>query len=897
MAKRIFELAREMGVTSKIVLTKCRAEGLEVKNHMSALSAGLEATIREWFSEADGGTAVETTEHVDLEKAHKKAAAQRRRRCKKTVEKKSSQQAPASEVVAEAPAAVAETPAAEEVETPPPTEDAELVVEITVEEAPAPAEQEPTESKEPEIPKVVPNEPIRPEVVKPAGPQVVPAPAKLQGPRVVRFDGVETSSPPRSARRRPQAKHPSGVPELEVPPTDARGRRRGRSTTEQPDRAKGTRRRSPRRKGGQGGGAGEGLREWRDRDIMERSARLAAAAGGTLRRHRAAVGPGQAESIRAGRTGEVEIAEPITVKSLSAATGIKINNIIRKLLGEGIVATINQTLDREMAQLISADSGIELKIKIAKTAEDLLEEEVARRKPVRQETRAPVVTFLGHVDHGKTSLLDHIRHAAVADKEEGGITQHIGSYRYDVAGKSVVFLDTPGHEAFTAMRARGADMTDIVVLVVAADDGVMPQTVEAINHAKAANVPIVVALNKIDLPNANIQRALGQLAEQGLQPREWGGQTEVIHTSAATGEGIDKLVEILTLEAELLELVADPDAPADGWVVEASRNPARGVLTGLLVKNGTLKIGDIVLCGCAFGRVRNILDDRGKPIKQAGPATPVEIIGLDEVPDAGDRFYVVGELARAKEVAEERRGRQRTENLATAPRTTLENLFDHIEAGASAEVRLIVKADVQGSIEALLGSLHKLELEEVKISILHSGVGGVTEGDVLLAEASDAIILGFRVTADNRARILAEQKGVEIRTYRVIYQLIEEIEQAVRGMLTPETIEEATGRAEIREVFKISRLGTIAGCYVTDGLINRNSTVRLIRDNVVVVDERSIESLRRIKDDVREVRNGMECGLRIADFNDIKTGDVIEAYQTVEVASGTSPTRSSVGTE
>ena len=886
MVKRIFELSREMGVTSKIVLEKCRAEGLDVKNHMAALSAGLEATIREWFSEAADGTAVENAEHIDLEKAHKKAAAQHRRR-KKTVKEKSSGQAPASD-------AVAEFPPAAEVEKPSPTEDVEQVAEVVVEEATAPVEQEQVEPKEPELPKVVLNEPVRPEVVKPAGPQVVPVPAKLQGPRVVRFDGVEISSPsPRPTRRRPQSK-PAGGETMtpEDSPFDAKGRKRGRgaaTTGPAADKAKGARRHSPRRKGGQSVASSEGLREWRDRDLMERSARLAAAAGGTLRRHRASVGPGQAESRHADHVSEVEIAEPITVKSLSAATGIKINDIIRKLLGEGLSATINQTLDCEMAQLIATDRGVNLKIKIVKTAKDLLEEEFTQRKPGRQEPRAPVVTFLGHVDHGKTSLLDHIRHAAVADKEEGGITQHIGSYRYDVAGKSVVFLDTPGHEAFTAMRARGADMTDIVVLVLAADDGVMPQTVEAINHAKVADVPVVVALNKIDLPNANIQRALGQLAEYDLQPREWGGKTEVVHTSAITGEGIDKLVETLTLEAELLELVADPDAPADGWVVEASRNPSRGVMTGLLVKNGTLKIGDIVLCGRAFGRVRNILDDYGKAIKQAGPATPVEIFGLDEVPDAGDRFYVVGDLARAKEVAEERRLKQRAENLAAAPKTTLENLFEHIEAGASAEVRLIVKADVQGSIEALLVSLRKLELDEVKITILHYGVGGVTEGDVLLAEASDAIILGFRVTADNRARVLAEQKGVEIRTYRVIYQLIEEIEQAVRGMLTPETAEEITGRVEIREVFKISRLGTIAGCYVTDGLINRNATTRLIRDNVVVVDERKLESLRRFKDDVREVRSGMECGLRIADFDDIKVGDVIEAYQMVEVASATSP--------
>jgi translation initiation factor IF-2 len=906
LAKRIFELAREVGVTSKAVLEKCRAEGLEVKNHMTALSAGLEATISEWFSEAAGGvgTAVETTEHVDLDKAHKKAEAQRRRRKKKAAEKKAAEQEPADEAPVET--LVAEIEPEAEAEAPEVVEEVQqAVAEVEAPEAPevpeAPPEAEETVEKpqEPELPEVVPNEPVIPEVIAPAGPQVVPAPAKLQGPRVVRFDGVETSPAPRPARRRPR---PRPVTDLAAEAAaaaaagPAKGKKRGRTgTAAGGDKTKRPQRRSPRRKSG--GESGEGLREWRDRDLMERSARLAAAAGGTLRRHRASVGPGQTEPRLGGPGGEVEISEPITVKSLSAATGIRSNNIIRKLMGEGILATINQTLDREMAQSIASDNGIELNVKIAKTAENLLEEEFAQRKKGQTEPRAPVVTFLGHVDHGKTSLLDHIRNAAVAEKEDGGITQGFGSYRYDIGGKSVVFLDTPGHEAFTAMRARGADMTDIVVLVVAADDGVMPQTIEAINHAKAAEVPIVVALNKIDLPNANIQRAMGQLAEHDLQPREWGGQTEVIQTSATTGEGIDKLVEILTLEAELLELTAEPNAPASGWVTEALRDPARGVLASLLVKNGTLKVGDVVLCGGAAGRVRNILDDNGKPIKQAPPATPVEIIGLDEVPDAGDRFYVVDDLTRAKDVAHERRQEQRAKSLAATPQTTLENLFDRIEAGASSEVKLIVKADVQGSIEALLGSLRKVEIEEVKVTVLHSGVGGITEGDVLLAEASEAIVLGFRVTADSRSRSLAEQEGVEIRTYRVIYQLIEDIEQAVRGMLTPETVEKVTGRADVREVFKISRVGTIAGCYVTDGLINRNAAIRITRDNIVVVDERKLESLRRVKDDVREVRAGLECGLRIADFNDVKVGDVIEAYQTVEVAPGSSAGRLSSGTE
>ncbi len=909
MAKRIFELARELGVPSKTVLEKCRAEGLEIKNHMSALSAGLVATISEWFSESGAGTAVETTKHVDLEAAHKKAAAQRRRRRRKAAaedEVAAKEQAPSvelSEPVARTDAAVAEAvPVAivepVEVETAPPVEEeVEEVEEVATEAetAEAPTEQD---QQAAEAPKVVPNEPVRPEIIKPAGPQVVPKPAKLQGPRVVRFDGVDTGvssvrrGPGRHRFKRPAKTEPL-VAETAAP---ASRRKSGPQTGSAEDKSKRSKRRSPRRKGGRVAEPTDKLHEWRDRDLMERSARLAAATGGTLRRRRTAAMPGRGEARLFTQTGEVEIAEPITVKSLSAATGIKISNIIRKLLGEGIIATINQIIDHETAVLVAAESGIDLKVRIAKTAEELLDEEFSQRQPAQLISRAPVVTFLGHVDHGKTSLLDHIRHATVADGEEGGITQHIGSYRYDVGGRNIVFLDTPGHEAFTAMRARGANMTDVVVLVVAADDGVMPQTIEAINHAKAAKVPIIVALNKIDLPNANVQRALGQLAEHDLQPREWGGQTEVIHTSATAGEGIDQLLETIVLEAELLELKADPTGPASGWVIESRRDPSRGVLAGLLVRDGTLNTGDVILCGCASGRVRNILDDRGKMIEQAGPARPVEISGLDEVPDAGDRFYAVSDPSRAKDIATERRRKQRAESLAAAPQTTLENLFDRIEAGESAEMRLIVKADVQGSIEALIGSLRNVELELVKITILHSGVGGITESDVLLAEASEAVILGFRVAADSRTRNMAKQKGVDIRIYRVIYHLIEEIEQALRGMLAPEIVEQITGQAEVREVFKISRTGTIAGCYVNDGLVARNATVRLIRDGIVVTDGRQLASLRRFKDDIREVRAGMECGLRIGDFDDIKVGDVIEAYRSVEVAPEAPATRSHVGT-
>jgi translation initiation factor IF-2 len=582
----------------------------------------------------------------------------------------------------------------------------------------------------------------------------------------------------------------------------------------------------------------------------------------------------------------VEIEEPITVKSLSAATGIKVADLIKKLMSLGIMATVTQTLETETAETAVADFDITLKVARSKTAEEELMERLEERPKSELKPRAPVVTFLGHVDHGKTSLLDYVRKTAVAEGEAGGITQAIGAYRHDLGEQHVVFLDTPGHEAFTAMRARGANMTDVVVLVVAADDGVMPQTVEAISHAKAAGVPIVVALNKIDVPNANVQRALGQLAEHGLQPQEWGGNTEVIHTSAMTGEGIEELVELLSLEAEILELQAENDAPASGYVVEARMDSSQGVVATLLNLNGTLKVGDVLLAGRGYGRVRQIYDYRGQALEAAGPAMPVAITGLDEVPEAGDRFFCVGDLDEARAVAEQRRREDRTKELAAmrqAPKT-LDELIGRIEAGEATDLNLIIKADVSGSIEAIVGSLEKLTTEEVRLNILHTAVGGISTGDVTLAEASDAMIIGFNVVADPQARKAAEAKDIDIRLYRVIYDITEDIRRAMEEGLAPEIREESLGRAEVRQTFKISRVGTIAGCYVTEGLVNRNAKVRIIRDNVVVEDERKLESLKRVKDDVREVKSGLECGIKIAGYDDIKEGDTLEFYQEVEVA-------------
>ena len=951
MAIRVFELAKELGVTSKAVLDKCRAEEIDLKNHMAVLSAGLEATIREWFTEGAVSTAVETTQHVDLEKEHVKAKKQRRRRGEAVTDEEAplpaevvetpALEAPPAETVQEpAPAPAVEAPAPEA----PPAAPAAPAPEVqaapaVVEQPPAVAEPAapaqplpPTETPPAQAPEVaappppvaptvpavaaqapgttpaaptappttppavppaksrLPFKPIRPEV-KPAGPQLVPRPAKLSGPRVVRVEKPDFVQAPPPRRRptlgisRPSANQPPAAPAA-VPAPGGIKRPGKPIVIEEEDEAKKAKKRSPRRRGGRSadsGVAAEGLKEWRDRDLAERSQRLAAATGGGLRRHRASVaGGGSGEA--AARSNEIELEAPVSIKNLSAALGIKSSSIIRKLMDQGTLVTVNHILEEELAKTLAKEHGIDLIIKRAMTAEEKLAEKLQERAKGDLVSRAPVVTFLGHVDHGKTSLMDRIRKTTVAEGEAGGITQHIGAYRYDMGDKHVVFLDTPGHEAFTAMRARGANMTDVVVLVVAADDGVMPQTVEAISHAKAAKVPIVVALNKIDVPNANVQKALGQLAEQGLQPREWGGTVEILRTSAQTGEGVDALVETLSLEAEILELKAEPAAPASGYVIEAQMSPGLGVVARLLVRDGTLKVGQVLLAGQGYGKVRRMTDSRGKDIDEAGPSTPVEVSGLDAMPEAGDKFYVAQDLDQARNVAEDRRMRARDAALATVPKHTLEDILGRIEAGKADVISLIIKADVQGSIEAIVNSLNKLSTPEVRVDILHATVGGITTGDVQLAEASDAIIIGFNAVPDANARQLAERSGVDIRQYRIIYEIIDDIRKALEEGLAPEIRLQVLGHAEIRQVFKVSRVGSVAGCYVTDGIANRNAKVRITRNNIVVEDERSLDSLKRFKDDAREVRAGMECGLKVAGYDDIKEGDVLEFYQKVEVA-------------
>jgi len=581
---------------------------------------------------------------------------------------------------------------------------------------------------------------------------------------------------------------------------------------------------------------------------------------------------------------EVTLSVPISVKDLSAATGVKASRILYHLMQMGLMLNINSTLDAEHVELLAQELGLTIHVRRAASAETLIEqaEQVADR-PEDLKPRAPVVAFLGHVDHGKTSLLDRIRQTDVAAKEHGGITQHIGAYRVTIGEKNVVFLDTPGHEAFTAMRARGANVTDIVALVVAADDGVMPQTEEAIDHARAANVPIVVAINKCDKPEADPNRVKQQLAKLGLQPEEWGGDTVCVEVSALTGKGVDDLVEMLALVAELRELKANPNRSATGAVIEAAVSESRGPVATVLIRNGTLRVGDVVVVGSTYGRVKALIDDRGRRVREAGPSTPISVLGLNSLPAAGDKLVVLDDLHKARAVAESRLRQQRETAVTQRRHVTLENLFSSIEAGQVRELKLILKADVRGSLDALDQVVAGISTDEVRIRVLRRSVGGVTTSDVLLADASDAIILGLNVGVDPAARALAEEKGVSVRAYKVIYRVKEEIERALVGMLTPEEREVIGGHAEVRRIFHISRYGNVAGCRVLDGVVARNHRVRLIRDGVVVHDGR-IASLRREKDDVREVREGFECGILLDAYNDIKVGDVIESYWVEQVA-------------
>jgi translation initiation factor IF-2 len=844
---RVYILAKELGVKSTSIVEKCQSEGLDVKNHMSTISAGLAATIREWFSEGEHTTTIETAKKVDLKKVRVKKKAKRK--------------------VKKAKAKKAEHPKAEKG----PIDEGEV-----------------KEAQEESVTAVVEEEPPKPEPILPAGPMLEkPEPAKLSGPQVVR---VEAPEPVQPIRPRPKARYDEPVTEPLMPealepsqstlaPTKEKkkpskrpkerthGRRREVKDTEEVRRAKFSTQR-------------------RQRDIAERQARLEAAGAEGLRLRPTRKIATKSHMIVAPTTRPTQavISEPITVKDLSAVLATKSADIISKLMQHDTMATANQVISSDVAEIVALEFGTELKVEYKSTVEEQIRVEFEERQRKDLKRRSVVATMLGHVDHGKTSLLDKIRSTHVTASEAGGITQHIGAYQVSVGDSKVTFLDTPGHEAFTAMRARGANMTDVVVLVVAADDGVMPQTVEAIHHARAANVPVIVALNKVDLPGADYNRIYSQLAEHELAPAEWGGQTEVVKTSAVTGEGIDDLLEHLDYVAELLELQADDTIPATGWIVEAKMSSQRGAVATLLIKEGRLKKGDVVFAGSCYGRLKTLKNSYGKSIKVATSSMPVEITGLSEPPQAGDRFYCLGDINRAKTAAEENRLLSRESSLARRTQITLDNLFSEIEAGNIKELNIIIRADVQGSVDVLTKYLSELSTDEVKVKILHAAPGGITEGDVVLAEASNAIIIGFNVVGEERVAKIAEANGVDIRLYTVIYRITEDLRKSMAGLLEPEEKENILGRATVRTIFKVSRVGTIAGCYVNDGIAKKNAKLRLIRDNVIIRDDLNIESLKHFKDDAREVKAGLECGIKLANFDDVKPDDVFDFYEIVKVA-------------
>jgi len=577
---------------------------------------------------------------------------------------------------------------------------------------------------------------------------------------------------------------------------------------------------------------------------------------------------------------EVKIGETITVAELASKMAVKASEVIKAMMKMGAMATINQVIDQETAAIVCEEMGH----KFTLTRENELEETVMadREGEGAQEPRAPVVTVMGHVDHGKTSLLDYIRKAKVAAGEAGGITQHIGAYHVETDRGMITFLDTPGHAAFTSMRARGAKATDIVVLVVAADDGVMPQTKEAVQHAKAAGVPIVVAVNKIDKPDADPDRVRNELSQYGVISEEWGGDTQFVQVSAKTGLGIDDLLESLLVQSELLELTAVKIGMARGVVIESRLDKGRGPVASILVQEGTLKQGDIVLCGLEYGRVRAMRDENGQDVKEAGPSIPVEILGLSGVPSAGDEVTVVKDERKAREVALYRQGKFRDVKLARQQKAKLENMFANMTEGDVAELNIVLKADVQGSVEAISDSLSKLSTDEVKIKIIGSGVGGITETDATLAAASSAIVIGFNVRAEANARKIIEDESLDLRYYSIIYELLDEVRAAMTGMLAPEFKQQIIGLAQVRAVFRSPKFGAIAGCMVTEGIVKRNAPIRVLRDNVVIY-EGELESLRRIKDDVSEVRNGFECGIGVKNYNDVREGDQIEVFEVVQV--------------
>ncbi len=887
MAKiRVYELATKLGLDNKEIVDKLNQAGIEVKNHMSALEE--EVALKFEAAQSSKGDQAQADESVEVKVNEERISSGLIRRRRKTVarEEPVAEEAPVATSVAEA-APVAAEPAkqkvAEPAVEPAPSESTEAVQEpepaaeaassaAPVEKPEKAAHELKKEKKETvtrakilgrvDLPKPA-ERPRRQEVTMDRGRRPAPAPG----------DRVRPDRPERPERpSRPAAPgRPSApvIPAVSMAQPDILSEKEGRSTKK-------------KKKGRDNVARTEtdGLRRKSRREVYEpdRNERY--------RKGRKSARPSQKTEITQSKAikRKIRITDVITIGELAKRMGVKANDLIKELMRQGQMVTINHPLDFESAAILASEFGYEVE-NVAFDEDTILSHSGLDTKVEADENlvpRPPVITIMGHVDHGKTSLLDAIRHANVTEGEAGGITQHIGAYDVDLEGRKMTFLDTPGHEAFTSMRARGAQVTDIVVLVVAADDGVMPQTREAVNHSKAAGVPIIVAVNKMDKPGANPDRVMQELSDLDLLPESWGGETIYVNVSAKEKTNIDQLLEMILLQAEVLDLKANPNKRAKGAVVEARLDKGRGPVTTVLVQQGTLKIGDPIVAGLHHGRVRSMTDDRGNAVQEAGPSFPVEVTGLTGVPEAGESFYAVEDEKVAKEVALHRHQKMREAELAKSSKISLEQLYARIQEGDVKELKVIVKADVQGSAEAVSDTLTKLSTLACRLIVIHSGVGGITETDISLASASDAIVLGFNVRPAPKATHLAETEGVDIRLYNVIYDAVNDIKSAMEGLLAPTLKEEDLGRAEVREAFNVTKVGTIAGCYVVSGKIVRNAHARLLRDDVVIWTGK-LSSLRRFKDDVKEVTTNYECGIGLENYNDIKPGDVIEAYEIKEV--------------
>ncbi len=851
MAKiRVYQLAKELSVENAELIDKLKSLGFEVKNHMSTLSEGEVDRVRSDYTK---------TEEVKVDEIRIKPGIIRRR--KKAAE--------VPEVVEAAEEVTAETEEAPAVSAAASGEEAESVAAPPVGEPERPADIAPLEAE------TGTQEATAPVETEAAEPDRVPPSAVGKASQVARA-AKPAESAPESAKeaKKPPAKAPKPIGKRALEPEEAADERAGKKKPPLP---------------------GKKVVEYTARKKRDYTADLDADRDHTRRRfdaRREKRGPKRAAmkpslTVPKPIKRKIRMAGEITVGELAKRLSVKAAEIIKRLMQNQIVANINQSIDYDTAILIAQDYEYEVENTVQEESH-LLPEEGDR--PEGTVLRPPVVTIMGHVNHGKTRLLDTIRKTNVMEKEAGGITQHIGAYKVNLGEKTIVFLDTPGHEAFTKMRARGAQVTDIVVLVVAGDDGVMPQTVEAIDHAKAAEVPIIVAINKIDLPNANPDKVKQGLSEHGLISEEWGGDTLFASISAKEDLGIEELLEIILLQAEMLELKSDPSREAKGLIIEARLDRALGTVATVLVRDGTLRAGDPFVTGLYHGKARALIDDRGSRVEEVGPSIPVEVLGCSGVPEAGDPFFVVADEKKAKALSAMRGEKIRQAGAVAQAKMSLEDLYERIRQDEIEELNLILKADVQGSAEALAESLERLSNEEVRIKVLHSGVGGVTETDVMLASASSALIIGFNVRAESKVMSLAEQEKVDIRFYTVIYDAVSDLEDAILGMLKPVYREVLLGHAEIRDTFNMQRVGTIAGSYIVDGKMERNARVRLLRDSVVVHDGR-IASLRRFKEDVKEVVAGYECGIRMENYNDVKTGDVLESY-TLEQVLPRAPERS-----